>query len=274
MTLKAMYNNIIAGNYDAANQFGSISKSHDIAISQIENERLNNSTIHNVTDLGVGDAAFLEKLQNYIPTADFIGIDISDKMLINAKQKLKLKTIEASAASASLHIQHNSQDLVIAHFINAYVPINQLFHEAFVLNKNDKYFSLITTTYESFPVGQQYLTEFIAKNTIFSRIIGHYYQTMTKNTPVASGQEELLSTFEKHHFKILNHQRIHIPITLNNINELAAFGINGTWFLNSLAIRILPKNFLINRLKHVFNKIFKFPYHDTHIIDIILAKKK
>ena len=57
------------------------------------------------------------------------------------------------------------------------------------------------------------------------------------------------------------------------IPELAMFGIEGTWFLNSLSVRMLPKNFLIQRMKRVFSKIFTFPYHDTHVIDIILAKK-
>ncbi|MEX0914080.1 MAG: hypothetical protein WDZ57_03920 [Demequina sp.] len=51
------------------------------------------------------------------------------------------------------------------------------------------------------------------------------------------------------------------------------FGIEGTWFLNSLSIRMLPKNFLLQRLKRLFSKIFTFPYEDTHIIDVVLAKK-
>jgi hypothetical protein len=82
-----------------------------------------------------------------------------------------------------------------------------------------------------------------------------------------------LNAFAEHDFQIIEHHRIRIPITLNTIDELALFGIEGTWFLNSLSIRMLPKNFLLQRMKRVFSKIFTFPYHDTHVIDIILAKK-
>ena len=80
-------------------------------------------------------------------------------------------------------------------------------------------------------------------------------------------------TFKQHQFEVIAHKRIEIPIILNNIDELALFGIDGTWFLNSISIRMLPKYFLIQRLKRLFSKIFTFPHHDTHIIDIVLAKK-
>ncbi|HAU2114146.1 TPA: methyltransferase, partial [Legionella pneumophila] len=135
------------------------------------------------------------------------------------------------------------------------------------------HFSLITTTYDSFPVAQQQLANFIAQDTILSRVVGHYYKSIVKNTTVAANLDELLLAFKQHQFNILDHQRIEIPITLNNIDELALFGIEGTWFLNTLSIRMLPKYFLIQRLKRLFSKIFTFPYHDTHIIDVVLARK-
>jgi len=90
---------------------------------------------------------------------------------------------------------------------------------------------------------------------------------------VASGYEHLMQTFKEHQFEVVAHERLRIPIQLNNIDELANFGIEGTWFLNSLPARMLPKNFLIQRLMRLFSKIFTFPYNDTHIIDIVLARK-
>jgi ubiquinone/menaquinone biosynthesis C-methylase UbiE len=272
MSLKAMYNEI-AGPYDTADQFGSISESHRSAIAQVRQEHLGLRQGYRVLDFGVGNGAFLEKLQQFMPGAGFTGIDISSEMLTNARKALPLTTIEASAAEASHYLPHHSQDLVLAHFINAYVPIHILFQEADLLTRANGYFSLITTTYESFPVAQRSLADFIAKGSLMSRVVGHYYKAAVKNTTVASGQEELLAAFREHHFKVVHHERLHIPITLQDINELALFGIEGTWFLNSISTRMLPKNFLLERLKRVFEKIFIFPYQDTHIIDVILAKK-
>ena len=272
MTLKAMYNEI-AGQYDMADRFGSITQSHELALEQIKHAQIGNRDHYSVLDLGVGNAAFLAKLNEHLPHANFTGIDISTKMLECAEEKLPLKTIEASAADANHYLPPHSQDLVIAHFINAYIPIQTLFKEANLVSKANGYFSFVTTTYESFPLAQQYLAEFIAQNTMLGCIIGHYYKAMVKNTTVASNKEELIQAFPAHNFEIISHQRLEIPITLNTIDDLALFGIEGTWFLNSIAIQMLPKSFLINRMKRLFSKIFTFPYQDTHVIDVILAKK-
>lgn len=272
MSLKAMYSEI-AGNYATADRFGSISDSHLAAIAQIKKEHLGLRPHYKVLDFGVGNGTFLSKLRTCMPEADFTGIDISKEMLARARQALPLTVIEGSATEASHYLPHHSQDLVLAHFVNAYIPIHTLFHEADLLTRSNGYFSLITTTYESFPVAQQHLADFIAQGSILSSVVGHYYKAMVKNTTVASGLDELLRVFAQHKFNVVEHQRLRIPIILKDIDELALFGIEGTWFLNSISMRMLPKNFLLQRLKRLFGQIFTFPYHDTHIIDVVLAKK-
>lgn len=271
MSLKVMCTEF-ADNYITANRFGSISESHKCAIAQIQRANLGQKLPYKVLDLGVGNGGFLQQLKPIMPSADFTGIDISLEMLKRARETLSLTTIETSATEASRCLPHHSQDLVLAHFINAYIPIHILFNEAKLLTRKKGHFSLITTTYDSFPVAQQQLASFIAEESLLSSIVGHYYKAIVKNTTVAAGEEELLNFFGDHQFQILEHQRLHIPIVLNNIDELALFGIEGTWFLNSLSIRMLPRTFLIQRLKRLFSKVFTFPYKDTHIIDIILAK--
>jgi len=272
MSLKAMYNDV-AETCNTANRFGSISASHDCAIAQIDHAHLGNKPHYKVLDLSVGNGAFLQKLKLQMPLAEFTGIDISTEMLKQAVDALPLITIEGNATEASAYLPHHSQDLVVAHFINAFIPIQKLFNQAKVLTRANGHFSLITTTYDSFPNAQQQLAHFIAEESLLSSIVGHYYKAIVKNTTIAANESELLQTFSKHEFQVLEHQRLHIPITLNNIDELALFGIEGTWFLNTLSIRMLPKNFLIQRLKRLFSKIFTFPYQDTHIIDVVLAKK-
>lgn len=272
MSLKAMYNEI-AEHYDLADQFGALSQSHQIAIDQIKESCPRLRAAYNVLDLGVGNASFLVKLKSCLPDAHFTGVDISGEMLAIAQKTLPLTTIETSASEASHFLPPHSQDLVLAHFINAYIPIDKLFHQADRLTKASGHFSLITTTYDSFPQAQHYLAEFITTNSLLSRVVGHYYKSTIKNTTVAGNLDELVRSFEEHRFHIVDHQRLSIPITLNNIDELVLFGIEGTWFLNSIALRMLPKRFLIERIKRLFANIFTFPYHDTHIIDVILARK-
>lgn len=59
MSLKAMYNEI-AENYATANRFGAISKSHQVAIEQMQKFYLGMKPHYKVLDLGVGDGAFLK----------------------------------------------------------------------------------------------------------------------------------------------------------------------------------------------------------------------
>jgi ubiquinone/menaquinone biosynthesis C-methylase UbiE len=273
LSLKKMYDTI-ASNYNTADMFGSISKSHAVALLQIKAllENMNDKPWC-VTDLGVGDGHFLSQLKGLINNAHMTGIDISKEMLLKAALRLPLTTIQAKANEASYYLPLHNQDLVLAHFINAYVPIDELLKTANYLTKSNGYFSFITTTYESFPASQKALADFIAKDTLIARLIGHYCKTVANNTTVASNLEELNLSFHRHDFNIVSHERIHVPIYLKSIHELIQFGIDGTWFLNAVSVKMLPKNFLISRLKKICPHIVTFPHQDTHIIDIILAKK-
>jgi SAM-dependent methyltransferase len=272
MSLKAMYNNI-AENYAIADRFGAISQSHQIASEQIQRFYLGMKSHYKVLDLGVGDGAFLKKLQTIMPKAEFTGIDISSEMLKRARETLPLVAIEGSALQANKFLPPHSQDLILAHFINAYIPIKVLFDQAKLLTRANGHFSMVTTTYDSFPIAQQRLAEFITEDSILSNVVGHYYKSIVKNTTVVANNNELMQTFKQFQFEVIAHQRLEIPITLNTLDELTLFGIEGTWFLNTLSNRMLPKFFLIQRLKRLFAKIFTFPYQDIHIIDVVLARK-
>lgn len=272
MPVKAIYD-VIANHYSSADCFGSITKSHSSAIQQIKASQICNTSGAKILDLGVGDGAFLRKIRPLFPHSELTGIDVSPEMLKCASNNLSLNTIETSAAEASRYIPLHSQDLTLAHFINAYVPIDTLFNQAYQLTKPNGYFSFITTTYESFQTTQQYLADFIARESILSSIVGHYYKAVVKNTTVAAGEEELLNTFQKHRFDVVEHQRLRIPVSFNNVNELVFFGVEGTWFVNTVAFGILPKNFILNRFKKLSHRMLKFPYQDTHVVDIVLAKK-
>jgi ubiquinone/menaquinone biosynthesis C-methylase UbiE len=274
MSLKTSYNNIAESYMSSADRFGAITQSHEAAIAQIEQLHLEASPYYKILDLGVGDAAFLAKLKKKLPLAKFTGIDLSPGMLKRAQAALDLTTIEASAVEASQHLSHNSQDLVLAHFINAYVPIDPLFQEANGVTREGGHFSMITTTYESCPLAQQQIATFFAKNSFIRCLAKLYYNAVIKHTTVAANSEALLQTFSKYHFQVVAHHRLYIPIKFTTVDELISFGIEGGWFVNVFSIPILPKKFVIRQLKHFLSKILTFPYEDRQVIDIVLACKK
>ena len=266
----------VAEHYNVADCFGSLKKSHDCALEQLKREQIGqNRQQFKILDLGVGDGAFLKSVKRLIPQAELTGIDLSKEMLKKAKTSLDFHDIQGDSQHADKYLPIHTQDLVIAHFINAYMPIQTLIHQAKLMSKANGYFSYITSTYESFPISQTQLAKFVAQDTFLSSIIGHYYKKIIENTPVASGIEEILQQMQHFGFQIVSHQRLSIPIYFSSIDDAIEFGIKGSWFLNTLTTgpSALPKKFLIERMKRLFNKIFTFPYSDEHIIDVILAKK-
>lgn len=268
-----MYNQI-ASQYTVADRFGSITQSHAAAIQQIAAAKLGSFLHYKVLDLGVGDAGFIKKVAEHFDDAVYTGIDLSSEMLAQAKQHMpELICIEGKIEEVDHLLPFHSQDLVLAHFINAYIPVDVLFERAAQMLRSNGYFSLITTTYDSFPVAQQYLAEFIAHQSLLGGVVGHYYKSLVKQTTVAVNLQALLGAFEAHQFEVMTHQRLTLPIALKDAQELENFGIAGTWWLNVLNVHLLPQKLMLKSLRHVWEKIFTFPYEDTHVIDVVLAKK-
>lgn len=272
MNLKQLYDNI-AKNYSIADQFSALTKSHETALFQMQYHNLTNLSPFKVLDLGVGSGDFLKKLKCMMPHAELTGLDVSPEMLRVASQNFEITTIEGSANNASQLIPLKSQNLIIAHFINAYLPTTTLLMEVKALLKTDGYFSFVTTTYESFPNAQSKLIEFINTRQLLGAVVGHYYKAITQHTLVPQNLSELKENLSFFGLQLLEHKRLNLVIQLNNINELMQFGIEGTWFLNLFSIKFIPKKLLLSQIKRIFKKIITFPYQDTHIIDIILAKK-
>ena len=275
MSLIASYYDKISKNYsNSANNFGALSQSYDTAFTQIKHsDLLKQEHKMRILDLGVGDAAFLSMLNTTVANAELTGIDVSKEMLKIAQKHTPFHAINCSAAEADKHLPIHSQDLVIAHFISAYVPVNTLFHQAQLMTRAHGYFSFSTTTYDSFPHSQAQIANFIAQDTLIGNLVGHYYKSIISKTPVASGLEEIYTLIDKYSFQLVEHKRLNIPIYFENIEQLTEYAINGSWFLNILPDTKFAKTFILERIKRFVAKILTFPHQDNQIIDVVLMKK-
>lgn len=200
------------------------------------------------------------------------GINSSKQLLDIAQLQVEFNAIEADLSLASSSIPSHSQDLLLVQFINSFIPLDLLFEEAKKILKKNGYLSLITTTYESFPNAQKQLADFINSDHLLSPLVGHYYKSISQNNCVAANIGQLKQSINQQDMNIVSHQRLTFPINFNQVDELIRFGIEGTWFLNSLNLNLIPKSFLIKRLTTLFNKVFTLPYQDQQLIDVLLIK--
>jgi hypothetical protein len=254
--------------------FNSINQSHTSAISQLMKiGSLANSMRANILDLNVGEAKFLTKLAPNLYNPSLAGIDVSTSMLRRAAANVDLKTIKGLSTNASLLVDVCSQDLVVAHFMYAYIPVSNIIEETAVMIKNNGLISYIATNDQSFPEVQKHLNEFIKQPSLMSNVLSHYYQNDNTNKTESQSLNPLSASIKQYKFKIAAHQRLHIPLTLYNAEELALFAMDNTWFLNAPNPNKMTKPFLLQKVKRLFQNIFTFPYHDTHIIDVVLAQK-
>lgn len=272
--IASYYDNISKSYYNTADLFGVLSQSCHAAAQQVLKSELLTHPHHlRILDLGVGDGAFLKIMHQSLPTAELTGIDVSKEMLKLAQQQVPFHSIHCSAADADKHLPLHSQDLVIAHFISAYVPVQTLFHQAKTMSKANGYFSFVTSTYDSFPASQTQIANFIAQDTLIGNLVGHYYKSILSRTPVASGLDEIQKLIKEHHFELVSHQRIEIPIYFENIEKLTEYAIHGGWFFNLLPETNFAKDFILERIKRFVSRILEFPHQDTQIIDVLLIKK-
>ncbi len=272
--IASYYDNISKNYYNTADIFGVLSQScHTAAQQALGSELLSHPHHLRILDLGVGDGTFLKLMHQNIPNAELTGIDVSKEMLKIAQLQVPFHSIQCSAADADKHLPIHSQDLIIAHFISAYVPVRILFQQAKTMSKANGYFSFVTSTYESFPESQTQIANFVAQDTLIGNLVGHYYKSILSRTPVASGMDEIHQLIEEFDFKLVHHQRIEIPIYFEDIEKLTEYAIHGGWFFNLLPETSFAKDFILERIKRFVARILKFPHRDTQVIDVLLLKK-
>ncbi len=221
------------------------------AIVQIQSLGLQYRTPCKVVDLSAGDHRYLPLVRELIPAAEYTCIDLS-----------------------SQHgLPQSSHDLVLAHALSTTISIHSLLHYAHSLTHATGYLSLITTTYDSFPVTQQYLAELINQGSLWSSRVGHFCKSLIHQTAVAVSKENLLCSLAHYDWQLCTHQRFEIPLVFDNLDELAEFLLESTWFFNRLSVKMRPKHFMLPRIKRLCSKLVTFPYRDTQIIDVVLAKR-
>jgi ubiquinone/menaquinone biosynthesis C-methylase UbiE len=269
MELSKVYNKV-AEHYDKyADNFGFVPATHEAALAQLLDLDWHNKSI---VDLGVGSGEFLSELKQKFPEARMTGVDISEEMLKLAKKKLGLTTICSSLENVDRHLPRHGFDLVIAHFVLAYVGPEIFFEKANELIKPGGYISLVTTTLDSFPASQKFFQKKSEQKGIVGRIVKYFYHRAMQVNHVPQSFAALQQEAEKKGFTIVKHRQVIKDLTFNHLKETMNFWIYGGWAASGVEANFLPTSLFYLMLEMYIQFSVKFPFTDHFIGEVILLR--
>lgn len=226
-----------------------------------------------ILSLGVGDGVYFKPYQKYFPNSVFAGLDISANMLKKAKQLMKMQVYQGDIAVASDIIKQNDFNLITAHFILAYVPLELTLNQCYQLLAEDGYVSIVTNTMGSFENMYKVFQQFGQSTNPWHKLIYKYLQSVLKTVYVPQCMDDLTSRLQHQGFDVIESLTKKIPIRLDSEAQVYEFFIEGGWFVSGLNHPILP-NWLLNGMsKRLIKQHITIPFEDDVEVAVVLARK-
>lgn len=222
--------------------------------------------------LGMGDGTDLLPYKNRYPEAELHGLDISVNMLKKAKFILDCKTYHGDIAHASNIIDKKNFDLILAHFVTAYVPLTSILLECKKLIAKKGMISIVTNTMTSLPATQAILPQLEKSINPFNKLVAHHVNRALKTVYVPQNLHHLQTIVEEHGFAVKDIKEAVIPIRLEARKDVYDFFIEGGWFVSGLIHPLLPPGLLRRISNQLARKYFKLPYEDTMNISMVIAE--
>lgn len=222
-----------------------------------------------VIDLGVGDGAFLEMLRVLPQRFEFTGVDISPAMLEVACKRVPMVPIVASATRAADHAPAGAFDLVVAHFILAYVDPRPLLEQARRLLAPGGVVSLVTSTNNAaIPLREQLERLFRHSCNPIRRIWAAAIDRAMERSFVPEDFESFLPLISEAGLKVAGRQSLRFPVVFRNEAEGFQSCIEEGWTVNILQAPLIPVGLMVKLTRRAAT-LFEYPYECTQVIEVL-----
>ena len=220
-------------------------------------------------DLGVGDGAMLAQLAALGLPLNMTGLDVSPAMLRLAAERVALKTVHAPAQQAREVLPAAAFDVVLAHFILAYVDRHTLLAQARGLLAPGGVLSLVTTTEEGGGPFFEGLDRFFLKSrNPLKRAMGRLCQRGIAQSHVPQSFASLEADIRAAGLVVLRRDTMRQHITFNNAEEAYRFGIDEGWAANFLTTPGVPVR-AGKALARWGTRQATYPFSFTHVIEML-----
>jgi ubiquinone/menaquinone biosynthesis C-methylase UbiE len=231
------------------------------------------SEIKSILALGVGDGAFLLPYKKVYPEASLSGLDISKKMLVNAKEKLECKTHHGSIDAASQIIQGEQFDLILAHFVCAYVKPEVILQQCHKLLNKNGYVSLVSNTSASFPKLMAAFKALVASKRLWATILDRHVSRALETVFVPKSLDAFVLQVKQAGLQVLQQESLSLQVSFLDSNSFCDFFMDAGWFANGLLHPLMPVGTIKCIFKQLVNKHLSFPFQDKLDVSVITAKR-
>ena len=219
--MKNYYNEKVAQTYDFDSS-GVFKLSRTTAISELL-KYVDVTKLSSVLDIGCGTGNSLSELLKHVNPPQINGLDLSNEMLQVASSKIpQLNYVCDIALNMDKHFALQSNDIVLLHFLLAYVDRNQLFTKIYHQLTPGGVFSLCTTTVDN---TGGYFKQVMASGKLdflkkfpfkcdMNKALQNYMRYMPANNK--SIEEQL----KQHGFKILSSKSLVFHIKLDSWHSI------------------------------------------------------
>lgn len=228
--------------------------------------------IKKILALGIGDGFFLVPYMRAYPKAKLAGLDISVNMLEKAKKTLGCETHHGGIAEASSIVQDKDFDLLMAHFVCAYVTPHEILRESKKLLKKGGYLSLVSNVEASFPKMHSLYQNYVSQKGFLRSYLKKHIDQSLETVTVPKDVESFVKQVEQEGYSLLQKESLTIEVSFDDAESLYQFFVGAGWFANGLVHSLLPVGVIKFIFKRLIKKLIQFPCCDALKIAVITAK--
>lgn len=274
MELSKLYDRISKDYADAGKSSSNlIAHCLDQGVAALKNANIAHETPWNVLDLGAGDGKFLERIQEWQPSASLTALDASQGMLDNIQKNLSnIKIVCAPLQNASQLLPKAQFNLMLSSFVCSYVGLDEILRQINNLLRPGGTFCIITTTMESFREIQDQINVMKRHLNPAKRLFGHWALGAISKTLVPKNQQEIRNKFFEHDLELVNMIDIRKPVRADTPNTLIDFAVHGGWAISLLDTKWIPQS-AHNLTTQLASSLFTFPINDHLVVACAVGRK-
>jgi SAM-dependent methyltransferase len=222
-----------------------------------------------VVDLGVGDGAMLAQLAARGVLLQMTGLDVSPAMLRLAASRVPVRVFEAPAQRALEVLPAGGFDLVLAHFILAYVNRQSLLSQARGLLAPGGVLSLVSTTEEGgAPFYEGLERHFRSARHPLKRALAWAADRALACSSVPKHFADLEADITAVGLVILRRETMRQHITFNKPADAYRFAIEEGWAANLLAVPGVPVRIAQAAVRWGVRQP-AYPFVFTHVVEML-----